>query len=80
MSGFALTSNYACETCDCSAIMLPETLNDHSLVRCSGCGAELGEWGAFKAMTRRIIMDEVERGTCDPRLAGVDMAMKVPWR
>lgn len=76
MSGFALTSRFACAACDCSAIMLPAALNDQSPVRCSGCGASLGLWGEFKQQTRRIIMADVERGACDPRAAGVDLAIK----
>jgi hypothetical protein len=77
MGGFALTSQFACDVCDCSAIMLPDDLTDRSLVRCSGCGTSLGTWGDFKRQTRRIILEEVERGTVDPRGAGVDLALKL---
>ena len=75
MSGFALVSNFACEDCGSPAIMLPEELNDAANIKCSGCGAELGTWGAFKRSARQLIMSDVEHGLCDVKAAGVDFVL-----
>ncbi len=77
MSGFALVSNFACEACGSPSIMLPETLTDGAAIHCSGCGHELGTWGAFRERAKRLIMADVERGLCDPRAAGVDLALRI---
>lgn len=76
MSGFALLSNFACEDCGSPGIMLPEHLSDASAICCSGCGAGHGTWGAFKFRARKLIMSAVDGGVCDPRVAGVDLALK----
>lgn len=76
MSGFALLSNFACDDCGSPAIMLPEPLSDASPIRCSGCGGTHGSWGAFKQRAKALILSDVERGLCDPRAAGVDLALK----
>jgi hypothetical protein len=77
MSGFALLSNFACQACGSPAIVLPEKLGDGATVRCSGCGGEIGTWGAFKARARQLIMADIVSGARDPRTAGIDLALKV---
>lgn len=77
MSGFALVSDFACEACGSPAIMLPEALGDGSIICCSGCGDQLGTWGAFKSRTKQLIMADIARGNCDPRVAGIDLALKL---
>lgn len=72
MGGFALLSNFACDHCGSPSIMLPDCPADQSLIRCSGCGGELGSWGGFKARARQVIMDEVRAGVADPRVASSD--------
>lgn len=77
MSGFALMSNFACDACGSPAIVLPEQLHESSMIRCSGCGGELGSWGAFKQHAKELILSDVAQGRCDPRVAGVDLALKI---
>lgn len=73
MSGFALLSNFACETCGSPSIVLPEQLNDQAGITCSGCGSTLGTWGGLKMRARQIIMAEAKASpdatrhfSCDP--------------
>lgn len=77
MGGFALLSNFACDHCESPSIMLPDCPCDDSLIRCSGCGSELGSWGGFKARARQVIMDEVKAGVVDRRSASSDFAVRL---
>lgn len=77
MGGFALLSSFACDTCGSPAIMLPDHPEPCSAIRCSGCGARLGTWGAFKERARQVIMEDVEERGVDPRRATTDFAAEL---
>lgn len=73
MGGFALHSNFACDTCGSPSIMLPGDICDKAAVRCSGCGQALGSWADLKRQARHVIDAEVRTGLVDPRYASVDL-------
>lgn len=73
MGGFALLSNFACDTCGSPSIMLPGDICDSSSVCCSGCGVALGSWSDLKRQARQIIDAEVRTGQVSQRYASVDL-------
>ncbi len=70
------TSSFACIRCGSPSIRIPDEIHDAADLSCSGCGAELGSWFAFKERIRLAILREIASGTVPAARASSDIPIR----
>ncbi|KRE05023.1 hypothetical protein ASE63_24985 [Bosea sp. Root381] len=69
---------FECRSCGSPAVSLPKTLAVTAIVRCAGCGSDLGTWQDYKNATSVALVRSGTLHSADPILLPAPTSMSSP--
>lgn len=69
---------FECRCCGSPAVSLPNNLTIAAIVRCAGCGSELGTWQDYKSAISVALVNSGTPLSADPILIPIPNSISLP--